>query len=96
MTRILLTCLALSATPASAHDWRAQINELLDQLDGYTDTTRDTLKGFLDLMGPELDRLGEAITDWSAYHPPEVLENGDIIIRRKTPPPKAPEPGIEL
>ena len=30
------------------------------------------------------DLLGE-IEDWSDYHPPEILPNGDIIIRRKTP-----------
>jgi len=36
-------------------------------------------------MGPALaDILGQ-IEDISNYHPPEMLPNGDIIIRKKTP-----------
>ena len=42
----------------------------------------------------EQDRVGVAeiardIQDWAAYHPPEMLPNGDIIIRKK---PKSGEP----
>ena len=34
-------------------------------------------------MGPALETLLEAVEDFSAYHPPEVLPNGDIILRKK-------------
>jgi hypothetical protein len=36
-------------------------------------------------MGPALRDLMDQVGDLSAYHAPEVLPNGDIIIRRKTP-----------
>lgn len=48
------------------------------------------LREFLQEMGPAFGEVLAEIKDWSAYHPPEILPNGDIIIRRKTP--VAPEP----
>jgi hypothetical protein len=43
---------------------------------------------------PMLRDLGEQIEKLPNYHPPEVLPNGDIIIRRKSDPetPDAPQP----
>lgn len=41
------------------------------------------MRGFMDEMGPAMADLLAEIKDWSVYEPPEVLENGDIIIRRK-------------
>ena len=52
-----------------------------------------TLEGLLQDMGPALNGLAEMIGDLNAYHPPERLPNGDIILRRKTPVP--PEPPKE-
>lgn len=66
------------------------------------------LKGLMSNMEPTLQEMGRAITDLqpalqdlfvmmgdvTKYHAPEMLENGDIIIRRKTAadlPPVAPE-----
>ncbi|MEX0369868.1 MAG: hypothetical protein AB3N09_04500 [Tateyamaria sp.] len=43
------------------------------------------LREFTAQMGPALRDLLEEVEDWSVYHPPEMLDNGDIIIRRKTP-----------
>lgn len=37
----------------------------------------------LPLMEALRDRLGDAFAGLDAYHPPEVLENGDILIRRR-------------
>jgi hypothetical protein len=34
-------------------------------------------------MGPVFKSLMDEVQDWSAYHPPEMLPNGDIILRRK-------------
>jgi len=56
----------------------------------------EDLEGFATEMGPAMEELRAIIGDFSAYHLPEVLPNGDIIIRRKIPlvPEVAPE--IEL
>ena len=43
------------------------------------------MKGLMQEMEPALDELGGLLENLDAYHPPEVLPNGDIIIRRKTP-----------
>lgn len=43
-------------------------------------------------MGPKLRAVLEDVEDWSVYEAPEVLDNGDIIIRRK---PDVPEPEAE-
>lgn len=62
----------------------------------------DDMRAFLEQMGPALQEILKDVQDWSAYEPPEVLENGDIIIRRKPPkedeakPRTEPLPQIEL
>jgi len=43
------------------------------------------LKGLAEEMAPALAELQGLIGDFTNYHAPEVLPNGDIIIRRKTP-----------
>ena len=47
--------------------------------------TRLLLEGLLKELGPALLELQGRIIDLNAYYPPEVLPNGDIIIRRKVP-----------
>ncbi|MGB5865729.1 MAG: hypothetical protein WBG95_15690 [Sulfitobacter sp.] len=51
-----------------------------------------SLQQFMLEMGPKLRAVLEDVEDWSVYEAPEVLENGDIIIRRK---PDVPEPEAE-
>lgn len=53
------------------------------------------LEGLLAEIEPRLLQLEEAIDGLNAYHPPEVLPNGDIIIRRRHPT-RADEPGGEI
>ncbi|MEP2641916.1 hypothetical protein [Roseobacter sp.] len=59
----------------------------------------DSMRGFIEQMGPALADLMHEVQDWSVYEAPEILPNGDIIIRRKPEPaqdqPDAP-PQIEL
>ena len=43
------------------------------------------LQGLIKEMGPALLELEGKIIDLNAFHFPEVLPNGDIIIRRKVP-----------
>lgn len=42
-------------------------------------------------LGPALRDLAEKVDDFTLYEMPEMLPNGDIILRRK-PPLEAPEP----
>jgi len=43
------------------------------------------LQGLADQMAPALTELQGLIGDFTNFHAPEVLPNGDIIIRRKVP-----------
>lgn len=43
------------------------------------------MQGFMAEMEPAIEDLQGFVDNLNAYHPPEVLPNGDIIIRRKTP-----------
>ncbi len=59
------------------------------------------LRDFLEEMGPAFAEMLNEVRDWSAYHPPEILPNGDIILRKKQPgempePPAAPEPKEQI
>lgn len=52
------------------------------------------LQDFMTEMGPALADILAAVPDISAYDPPEMLPNGDIILRRRQPLPEgAPDPG---
>ena len=46
--------------------------------------TRLLLEGLMLEIGPALKELEGKLIDLNSYHAPEVLPNGDIIIRRKT------------
>ena len=53
------------------------------------------MRGLLQEMEPAMDDFSSFLDNLDAYHPPEVLPNGDIIIRRKRPV-EEPEGEIEL
>lgn len=67
-------------------------------LDLLSRGSRMILRGLMDDLQPLLKGLDSAIDDVDAYHLPEVLPNGDIIIRRKIPlVPETPQEGeVEL
>ena len=48
--------------------------------------TRQLLRDLLSEVEPGLRDLRERFGDLSAYHAPEVLPNGDILIRRRSAP----------
>ncbi|MBI1220117.1 MAG: hypothetical protein GC186_16390 [Rhodobacteraceae bacterium] len=94
-TVALLCAVLLGALPGSARaDDIDRGASLLDQ------GAQLLLKGLLDQVTPTLKDLGRQIGDMSDYRLPEVLPNGDIIIRRKVPlvpvPPGAPGHAIDL
>ena len=74
---IILVCLA--ASPAFAQDEEPKGRDLM------AEALRLFMQGFMAEMEPALEDLEGFIDNLNAYHPPEVLPNGDIIIRRKTP-----------
>lgn len=63
---------------AGDEDMREGLN-LLEQ------GTRLLLEGLMSELGPALKNLEDMVIDLNAYHAPEVMPNGDIIIRRKLP-----------
>lgn len=81
-----------------------EMEPAIDELSELTDQMGPALKSFADEMGPKLTELLAEVEDWAAYEAPEVLPNGDIIIRRKEPlpevapqePPPEPAPQIDL
>lgn len=78
------------------------LDGLMQEMEPALDDMRDmagkvgpALRDFMRQMGPALVGILGQIEDLSNYHPPEMLPNGDIIIRRKTPLEPAPEPAPE-
>lgn len=62
-----------------------EMEPAMKDLRGLAEDMGPQLREFADTMGPALADILGRIEDLSAYHPPEMLPNGDIIIRRKTP-----------
>ncbi|MBV2360490.1 hypothetical protein KUH32_11950 [Thalassococcus sp. CAU 1522] len=61
-----------------------EMEPALDELEDLARTMEPALRDFVETMGPALRDLLSEVEDWSVYHPPEMLPNGDIILRRKT------------
>jgi hypothetical protein len=64
-------------------------------LEGLLQEMEPALEGlmsFIDQMGPAMQEILDEVKDWSVYEAPEILPNGDIIIRRK---PDVPDPEAE-
>lgn len=70
---------------------RQEMEPTLEDLRGLADQIGPAMQSFLQEMGPALAELAGQVKDWSAYEAPEMLPNGDIIIRKK-PQPTEPEP----
>ena len=52
---------------------------------------RGLLEQMLEAVDPFLRDLAEKLGDLSGWHAPEVLPNGDILIRRRHPADQAPD-----
>ncbi len=70
-----------------------QMEPAIDELEGFMSEMEPAMRSFAQEMGPKMQSLFEKVEDWSKYEAPEVLPNGDIIIRRK---PAAPGDEIDL
>ncbi len=91
MKQISAAALALLLTlPAGA---RAEEHNMRDGFDFLNEGSRRLLEGLMDEMRPMFEdhmlpmlaELSELIDDITLYEMPEILPNGDIIIRRRVP-----------
>ena len=62
---------------------RQEMEPTIEDLRGFADQFGPALQSFMREMGPALADLAAQVQDWSAYEAPEMLPNGDIIIRKK-------------
>lgn len=74
---------------------RQFLEGLSDGVGELTDRTGPALENFLRQMGPAFEDILGEIKDFSKYEAPQVLPNGDILIRRKDEAPQylPPVPG---
>ncbi len=85
-----LAVFAEDATPPADVDQGVSLMQegaklLFRGLMGQMEPTLNDMKSALGEMEPKLRELLAMVDDIRNYHAPEKLENGDIIIRRKTP-----------
>jgi hypothetical protein len=97
---ILFATLMSLASPTVGQEDSMQ--DLLKRFETLSEQGQNLLESWADEVGPKLDELGpileglvEKLGDINAYHAPEFLENGDIIIRRKKPVNPEPEAAPE-
>ncbi|WP_299982327.1 hypothetical protein [uncultured Ruegeria sp.] len=62
---------------------RQEMEPAIKDLRGFAEQFGPALQSFMQEMGPALAELAAQVQDWSAYEVPEMLPNGDIIIRKK-------------
>ena len=86
----LILCLA---TPL-----HAESDEMAEGMDLLSRGAQLLFQSLITEIEPAMKEMEEALGNLNAYHTPEVLPNGDIIIRRKVPlvPDEAPEAEIDL
>ncbi len=72
----------------------SELEPALEEMQDFADEVEPALRAFTEEMGPALARLMSLIDEIGYYQPPEILPNGDIIIRRRgdAPPYVAPAP----
>lgn len=69
-----------------------EMEPAMDDLKSFAETMEPAMRQFVREMGPALAEVLKKVDDLTLYYPPEMLPNGDIIMRRKQPaPPVAPE-----
>lgn len=105
-------CLGLGLSPAAAQDAGRSVDDgmslmeqgakiimrsLLDDLEPTIKDMKKDLEAAAAEIGPALRELLAKIDDIRNFDPPEVLPNGDIILRRKAPAVMGvPTPGAEI
>ncbi len=99
---LLISCLAF--TPASIASPALAQSDELDPEVPLSENIERMFRELMDEVGPAIDELSEALSIFDEidgienYQRPEIMPNGDIIIRRRedAPPyiPKSDDPGV--
>ena len=84
--------LALIAFSQPAQAQESPLDNLLRELETLSQEGSTFLKSWAETLRPSLEGLADQIPDFDLYEAPEVLPNGDIIIRRKPTKPDADTP----
>ena len=84
MIRIFVI-IAVLASPVWAENHEEQGRDLMSE------ALKLFMRGLMAEMEPAMEGMEGLLEDLSAYHPPEILPNGDIIIRRRTPLERGPD-----
>ena len=87
----LIALVLTSPVYAQDEDRSFSLWDLFTEMEQMAEDAMPLMQEWMDRLQPQLEALGETIGDWSQYEPPEVLPNGDIIIRRKPEPLKEGE-----
>ncbi|GAB4269001.1 MAG: hypothetical protein Kow0013_20180 [Pararhodobacter sp.] len=82
--------LAVLAGPVAAQEPCAG-EECPRRLDGLLDDLLERVDPLLEQVNPWFSDLADMLGDLSGWHAPEVLPNGDILIRRRQSEPSSPE-----
>lgn len=75
---------------------RVLMESLFSEMEPALDDMQEGLGEALRRMEPMMRDLGAMMGELDNYHAPEMLPNGDIIIRRKSPGEIVAEPGGEI
>lgn len=73
---------------------REEMAPAIDDLRGMAEQFGPAMAQFWSEMGPAFTEILDEVKDWSKYHAPEILPNGDIIIRKRVAPDAAPAPKV--
>lgn len=96
----ILSAALLASSPLQAGQHEAPKSPLPseDEFEQLGELAESWMKRFSDRMSPMVEQLKDMVDDLNAYQAPEMLPNGDIIIRRKpdTETPDDEPPSIEL
>ena len=65
---------------------------LMDEIGPQLEQLRPQFEGMAEELGPMIAALLDLVDEIDAYHLPERLPNGDILLRRKVPPEPSPVP----
>lgn len=90
----LILAVALATQPARA-DEAETTPPGLTEIAPFMESLRGLMEGWAQEARPLIEQLAEKMSDLNAYEPPEVLPNGDIIIRRKSKPDEAPNAPLD-
>lgn len=98
---IPIFAITLFATPVTAQEDDGWLFPKEDDLQEWGEFGSEMMDGLLGKIAPMVEQLRQLVDDINAYEAPEILPNGDIIIRRKedAPPPEQfddPDAGIAL